>query len=360
MKRPASDPTLPSTPARPRTALGRGIAPARGALVAAALSASLLAGAARADTPSDKIAAAEALFQEARALSAKGDHAAACPKFKASHELDPGYGVLFNLAECYAAVGKTASAWAAYNEAAGMAKVSGQADRVEKADKRAAELTPKLEKLTVVVSDPPSGLVVKRDGVVQAAATWGVALPVDPGSHTIVAEAPGKKPWTGEVATGGPGKTVSITIPALEDAPAGSSTSPTSTGTSDTGGPPPGDDGLGARRIAGLAIGGAGIVAIVVGSAMGGLASSSWNDAQNNHCRTELLCDPIGVGLVRDAKTFATVSTALFIGGGVLAAGGATLFVLSLGGGKKEGAGLTVTPSAGPGSAGVLLSGRFH
>ena len=332
----------------------RGNKPAATALLALALA----CGAAHAQAPSDKAAAAEALFQQARALSASKDFAAACPKFKASYELDPGYGVLFNLAECYASLGKTASAWAAYAEAAGMAKTAGQKDRVEKAEKRGAELAPKLEKMTVVVKDPPAGLVVRRDDVALDAATWGTALPVDPGKHTITAEAPGKKPWSATAETTGPGTTVTLPIPALEAAPVsagGATASPTGTVAP---GPVP-DDGRGTRRVIGLVVGGVGVATLVVGAVMGGLASSKWSDAQDNHCRTDTLCDPTGVALVGDAKTFATVSTATFIAGGVLAAGGATLFIVSLGHGKRESAGLTILPSAGPKSGALLVKGSF-
>ncbi len=325
----------------------------------ALLALALAGGAAHAQAPSDKAAAAEALFQQARSLSASKDFAAACPKFKASYELDPGYGVLFNLAECYASLGKTASAWAAYAEAAGMAKTAGQKDRIEKAEKRGAELAPKLEKMTVAVADPPAGLVVKRDDVALDAATWGTALPVDPGIHTITAEAPGRKPWSTTAETKGPGTTVTLTIPALEAAPAssaGAAASPTGPGV--PGGAVP-DDGRGTRRVIGLVVGGVGVATLVVGAVMGGLASGKWSDAQDNHCRTETLCDDTGVGLVGDAKTFATVSTATFIAGGVLAAGGATLFLVSLGGPQKEGASLQIAPTAGPASGGLLVKGKF-
>ena len=326
------------------------------AAVSLALALSLAGALAHAQAPSDKGAAAEALFQEARALTAKKDFAAACPKFKASFELDPGYGVLWNLADCYASLGKTASAWVAFTDAAAMAKRSDQQDRVEKAEKRAAELAPRLEKITVAVTDPPAGLVVKRDDVALDAATWGVALPVDPGKHTFSAEAPGKKPWSTTAETKGPGTTVSVTVPALEPAPAGTPTAAPST--ISTAGPVA-DDGLSTRRTIGLVVGGAGIAAIAVGAVMGGLASSKWSDAQDNHCRTDTLCDPTGVALVGDAKTFATVSTATFIAGGVLAAGGATLFIVSLGHGKRESAGLTILPSAGPKSGALLVKGSF-
>jgi len=313
----------------------------------------LLSGAAHADVPSDKAAAAEALFQEGRALMTKGDYASACPKLKASHELDPGYGVLFNLADCFAGMGKTASAWATYREAAGMAKAAGQRERVEKAQKRAAELDAKLEKMVVSVAAPIPGLVVKRDGVALDPATWSVALPVDPGKHTLVVEAPDKKPWTSEVSTKGPGSTVTVAVPALKDAPkgqGGAGVGPTA---------PTPEDGRGTRRTVGLVVAGAGVAGLAAGAVMAGLASGKWSDAQDNHCRTDVLCDPTGVALAGDAKTFATVSTALFIAGGVLAAGGGALFLLSLGSAKKEGAGLVIVPSAGPRSGGITAMGRF-
>ena len=358
MKRPGNKSAEPHR-TEPGKATRAGQGPSLAPALALAAALSLLGGVASAQAPSDKGAAAEALFQEARALVTKKDFAAACPKFKASFELDPGYGVLFNLAECYAGLGKTASAWAAYSDAAAMAKRADQKDRVDKALKRAADLAPKLEKVTVSVPDAPAGLVVKRDDVALDAATWGVALPVDPGKHTFSAEAPGKKPWSTTVETTGPGTTVTVRVPALEPAPAG----PTATGTSAPSTVPtaaPGaDDGRGTRRVIGLVVGGAGVAAIAVGAAMGGLASSKWSDAQDNHCRTDTLCDDTGVALVGDAKTFATVSTATFIAGGVLAAGGATLFILSLGNGKKESAGLTILPSAGPKSGALFVKGSF-
>lgn len=331
--------------------------------LACVLALALLSGAAHADTPSDKAAAAEALFQEGRALMAKGDYPSACPKLKASHHLDPGYGVLFNLAECFMGMSMTASAWATYREAAGMAKAAGQKDRLDKAEKRAAGLDAKLEKMVVSVASPPPGLGVKRDGVALDPATWSVALPVDPGMHTVVVEAPNKKPWRSQVSTQGPGSTVTVAVPALEDAPnpAGTaSVAPKPEGTASVAPTTPlPDDGRGTRRTVGLVVAGAGVAGVAVSAVMGSLASGKWSDAQDNHCRTDVLCDPTGVALASDAKTFATVSTALFIGGGALAVGGGVLFLLSLGSGKKEGASLAIVPSAGPKSGGISAIGRF-
>ena len=134
-------------------------------------------------------ATAEALYRDANQLAEQGKYAEACPKFAASQKLDPGFGTAFNLARCLEALGKNASAWAAFHEAAGIAKTNGQADRETKATRAAAALEAKLERMTVVVKAPPPGLVVRRGGVVIDAAAFGTALPVDPGKHLVEASA---------------------------------------------------------------------------------------------------------------------------------------------------------------------------
>ena len=87
-------------------------------LAAVALISSWLgAGAVRADAASDK-AASVALFNEGRRLVGLGKLAEACPKFEASFSLVPGIGTQLNLADCYQQLGRTASAWATFRDAA--------------------------------------------------------------------------------------------------------------------------------------------------------------------------------------------------------------------------------------------------
>src|SRR5260221_14649709 len=59
-------------------------------------------------------AAADALFDSARASMAKGDFAAACEQFRASDKLDPAVGTELNLADCEEKRGHLASAWELY------------------------------------------------------------------------------------------------------------------------------------------------------------------------------------------------------------------------------------------------------
>ena len=180
---------------------------ARAAAVLCALAASL-APRASAAASSDEVdeAAARALFAEGRKLAAAGDYPTACPKFEESFRLDPGIGTGFNLADCWEHIGRTASAWGRFLGVAAAAKALGQGEREQVARERAAALEPGLSRLTVLVPSPDAGLVVKRDAVPLGPASWGVAVPVDPGPHVVQATAPGRRPFSLEVTVGALGR----------------------------------------------------------------------------------------------------------------------------------------------------------
>src|SRR5271156_1769624 len=101
----------------------------RGASLLACAGVPLASGAARAQAPAppasatDKVAA-EALFEEGRRLVAAGSFADACPKFADSERLDPSGGALLNLASCYEKLGRSATAWVTYREAASAASAT--------------------------------------------------------------------------------------------------------------------------------------------------------------------------------------------------------------------------------------------
>ena len=61
---------------------------------------------ARAQNP----AAAEALFEQARAAMAAGSYELACARFRDSDRLDPAIGTRFNLADCEEKRGRVATA----------------------------------------------------------------------------------------------------------------------------------------------------------------------------------------------------------------------------------------------------------
>src|SRR5262245_41031428 len=109
-----------------------------------AAAAMVLSMPARAEEPSTPTALAETPFQTAKKLMADGDFVHACPKLAESQRLDPGGGTVLTLALCHEGEGKTATAWAEFNEARALAVRDGQKDREIVAREHTAALEPKL------------------------------------------------------------------------------------------------------------------------------------------------------------------------------------------------------------------------
>lgn len=174
----------------------------------------------------EQAAAARVLFDEGRSLAAEGRHGEACPKFEESLRLDFGIGTQFNLADCWEQTGRTASAWALFLEVARAAREGGQLDREAVANERAASVAQRLSKLVIRVSAAAKGIRVSRDGVVLGEAVWGVAVPVDPGTYTVEAHAPGRSTWSASVSVPElAGETV-VTVPELASLERAAGTAP--------------------------------------------------------------------------------------------------------------------------------------
>lgn len=164
-------------------------------------------------------ALAETLFREGRRLMDQKRYSEACPKLVESHRIDPATGTLLALALCHEAEGKTASAWTEYTDAAARARTEGNKDREDVARKKAALLEPKLSRLTIRVSSQAAairGLVITTDGVSQPKEAWGMAVPIDPGSHVVEANAPGHKAVRFEIKVAPERDSREASIPALE------------------------------------------------------------------------------------------------------------------------------------------------
>jgi hypothetical protein len=267
-------------------------------------------------------AAAQALFDEAKALMAKGKNAEACPKLEESQRLDPGLGTLFNLAECHEKTGRIATAWSRYVEVAAGARSAGRPDAERVAQSRASALGSRLPKLVLEVpAESSPGLEVLRDDVRVGAAQYGVAIPVDPGSHRISARAPGRKAWEA-IVTAVEGQQSTVRVPVLEPGDGRTGAAPGSTQSDQPAPLAATDEGSSSQRTLGLVIGGVGIAGIGAGLVFGALANAQYDDAScpNNVCSSS-------AGEERDgAWTKATVATIAVGVGAAALAGGAILF----------------------------------
>jgi hypothetical protein len=134
--------------------------------------------------PSDP-AAAEMLFRQGRSLVRAQDYRDACPKFAESLRLEHAPGTLLNLADCEEHVGRTATAWAHFKELS--KELPWSDERQPLATARAAGLEQRLARLTIRASALlGEDRRVLRDEVELGPASLNVALPVDPGKHTVL------------------------------------------------------------------------------------------------------------------------------------------------------------------------------
>src|SRR5262249_38108546 len=156
----------------------------------------------------------EALFREGRRLMTEGKIAEACDKFVASQRADPAVGTLLNVAACHEKLGRTATAWGEFNDAAAAARAAGKPDREAFARADAAALEKRLHHVTIEVASPAAELGVKLDGQLVAREAWGTPLPVDPGERTVEAAAPGREPWSQHITVADAAGTDRVEVPA--------------------------------------------------------------------------------------------------------------------------------------------------
>jgi hypothetical protein len=270
--------------------------------------------------PSDNRALAEMLFFTARGLMEAGRYSEACGKLQESYRLDAAAGTLLNMAVCHEKIGKIASAWGEFREAAADAKRMNRADREQVASEREAAIEPELPFLAITV--PPQvartpGLVVSRNGVPLMSGAWNTELPVDPGDVEVVEKAPGYKPKT-------------LTVEGLELKPIEIPPQPFWTG----------------RRSMGalIFVGGVGLAA--GGTVFGVEAINEKKDSDvacpNWQRLGALRCTQAGVDDMSKANTFAWISDLGFGLGAVAAVAGAYFFIT----GDKEGPSRATTGKA--------------
>jgi hypothetical protein len=274
------------------------------------------AGSARAQNP----AAAEALFDQARAAMAAGSYDIACARFRDSDRLDPAVGTRFNLADCEERRGRVATAWSLFRGV--LSELAQDDDRRPIADERARRLEPRLPKLTLLrTAETPPGVQVWVDGVELGEGSFGVPLPMDPGAHELsVSASAGAAPERSSfslkekqhsqmpirlVGAGAAGRPASAATAAL-DAPA---------------------EQYASRRRWAYVAGGAGVGGVAFGAVTGIVTLNKKSTADAN-CNDEYeTCNSAGVDANESGKTFAALSGIGFGVGAVGLAVGAYLLL---------------------------------
>lgn len=269
-------------------------------------------------------ALAEELFQQGKALMVEERYGEACPKLAESQRLDPSTGTLLNLAVCHEKQGKLATAWNEYNEALVAARQDAREDRVAYARERIAAIEPKLSRLTISLPEEHDvrGLEVQVDGVKVGRPALGVALPIDPGAHTVVVSAPGKKPWQANIDIAEGPATKSLSIPRLLDAPA----EPASTGGSGAAAHVQDTTRGSTQRYLAYGLGGLGLVGVGLGSFWGLDAKGKFDESNERGCDGNE-CTPDGADLRNSARDAGTLSTVAFAAGAAALGAGVILYL---------------------------------
>jgi PEGA domain len=140
--------------------------------------------------------AARDLYQQGVPLQQAGKFAEALDAFTRSFQVYPAPTTALHVAQCQAALGHVVEAEEDYRALANAKIPEGSPQAFYEAQDQAktelATVEPRVPKVKVmVVPDHIAGLVVTIDGVTLNSALVGVPRPVNPGTHRIVATAPG-------------------------------------------------------------------------------------------------------------------------------------------------------------------------
>jgi hypothetical protein len=239
------------------------------------------------------VAVAQRLYEEAKTAMAQQDFTSACQKFAESNRLDPATGgTLLNLAVCHEKLGKIATASAEFEDAAQLARHYGRADRERLARDHIEKLRAFVSILTLRVPDEVAsiaGLTISIDGVPLGRPAWD-GIPVDPGTHTVRAEAPGKASWSANVTIGAAATKPTVELAPLADAPVAPPALPAPPAPvlapSPSATPIVASDGgvrRGADRTAAFVVGGLGVTGLVVGSVFG-ITALQLNASSKRNC----------------------------------------------------------------------------
>lgn len=260
-------------------------------------------------------ALATELFNAARELMSQERYGDACPKLIESAKLLPKVGTFGKLAECEEKLGQLVSARARWLMAKHLAEAQND-ERLTIVQSELARVDALVPKLSLTLSKPlPAGFLIRIDGVEIGSAAADIPIPLDPGKHAVVISAPDKKPWTADISLKADGSLTVLSVPVLESAQAGTA-SPAPAAMVNAPSSP--------WRYVGFGAAGLGGAGIALGAFFGGRAISKLDESNRLGCANNQ-CSPVAAEIRDEARSAGNASTAFFIAGGLLFAGGLTL-----------------------------------
>jgi hypothetical protein len=278
----------------------------------------------------DRKDAAAALFAKARALVEAGDHAAACPMFEVSLELEPALGTELNLAQCWAEIGRLVDALALYEVLIEKTDEDGQEARHALAKDGADALSRRIARAKIELV----GLVGATVTVDGRPVDDLELVRLDPGEHVAEATDIGKRVVRASFrVVEGEQATVSLVAP-----------------------PPPKPHHPRRTLIVGLATGGG---AVLLAGAFTGVAYLGKRSAGLDGCRdtpTGLACDERSIATLDSARKLSYATTVLMVAGVGMIGASVGIYYRRRPPGRATTA---VVPVIAPDVVGVSFEGRW-
>jgi hypothetical protein len=276
-----------------------------------------------------------------------GNYAAACQRFEASQKLDAGLGTVLFLGECYDKLGKSASAWKAFSEAALLASRKADPERGRLARIRASAIEPTVPQLRVRVAAATRMLPAAEytlNGTEVSPRDLEQPLHVDPGRTLLRVTAMGHQRWETEIEILDGASVAIVDVPELLPAraqgssvsvdldPAGSMSS-AALGLRPSAVPVPAS----AAEPSGSGLRTAGVIVALLGIAGAGagtyFAVRAVDEAKRaksiDRCPLPDRCYEPGIALRDDARNHAHLADLAIGVGASLFAGGALLYLLA-------------------------------
>ena len=282
----------------------------------------------------------------------KKSYAAALKAYAGAHAIMRVPTTALEVAKANEALGNLVEARDALLEAIRFPKAADEpaayTEARAEAEKRATALGDRIPSIIVKLEGLPDGVEprVTIDRVALPPAAALLPIKVNPGRHVVLVSSDATYDASREVDVPERHK---VTVPVrlkerpVSERPAAGSSAPTSSGSS--------------LRTVGLITGGVGIAGLAVGTIFGLQASSKQDDA---NCPGNVCRDEASASTLRSANDAATISTIGFVAGGILAAGGVTLWLLGSSSSSKT-ATVRVSPTfpTATGPAGLTAVGTF-
>jgi len=314
------------------------------------------------DNQAENVAAARALGIEGVQLADAGKCTEAIEKLTRAESLYHAPTILGRLGECQVNVGQIVVGTENLNRVVReqLAPNAPKAfkDAQARAQKALDAALPRIGHLTVVVEPKEANVSVTVSAVAVPSALLGVERPTDPGSHEVVASAPGYVTQRTTVVLAEAGRetvTLRLTLDpsAQKEVPP---VAPVAAAPPPPPAAPPPESNQGKKTLAIVLIG-TGVVGVATGSITGAMALSKKSDLDcpQNHC-TGKEADKLD-----SARTMATISTIGFAVG-IPAAAVGTVLLLTSGNNSSKAAKrepakrFAASPYLGPTSAGVVGS----